>query len=42
MLELFLDEIYGRLSDEKESENMPKKIKEVKSHKALDSITIIG
>lgn len=42
ILELLLDEAFGKLSTEKELDNIPKKIKEMKNNKSLDSIQILA
>lgn len=42
VVEVVLDEIYGRVQSEKEEENLPKKCKEIKSRKGLSSFKHIG
>jgi hypothetical protein len=39
---LLLDEVFGKLSEEKEVDHMPKKMKEVKQNKALESIQLVA
>lgn len=42
IIDIILDEIYGRLHNEKEEDNLPKKCKEIKSKKGYTNFKIIG
>jgi hypothetical protein len=41
-MEIFLDEVFGRLCSEKETESLPKKTKEIKSKKGMGHFKLIG
>lgn len=37
-----MDEVFGRLCSEKETEHLPKKTKEIKSKKGMNNFKLIG